>query len=211
MPKLGWSMSASPVARLTSHASQPRAAISARDIGRKGAVPKRAAQCLRWENRAWVMAWLTAKCADKKDSVDAQQFHFDHQGGVRRDHAAGTARPVGQFRRDGELALAADLHAGHTLVPARDDLAHAELEIERIVAVDAGVEFLAVGEPASVVHRYVLSGAGGVAAAGDEVVDDELAHESVLESEIAMGAQATVLREAAHFLTFPGQRHSAGR
>src|SRR3569832_1967024 len=146
-----------------------------------------------------------------KDLVDAQQFHFEHQGGVRRDHAAGTARPVGQFRRDGELALAADLHAGHALVPAGDALAHAELEFEGVVAVDAGVEFLAVGEPAGVVHRHVLAGAGGVAAAGDEVFDDEFAHDSVLECEIAMGAQATVLREAAHFLTFPGQRHSAGR
>src|SRR3990170_4872580 len=34
---------------MTSHESQPRASISARDIGRKGAMPKRCAQCLRQE------------------------------------------------------------------------------------------------------------------------------------------------------------------
>src|SRR5580698_1084270 len=33
-----------------SHASQPSVSISARDIGRNGAVPNRCAQCLRYEN-----------------------------------------------------------------------------------------------------------------------------------------------------------------
>jgi hypothetical protein len=35
---------------MTSHASQPSSSISARDIGRNGAVPNRCAQCLRYEN-----------------------------------------------------------------------------------------------------------------------------------------------------------------
>src|SRR5512135_3803692 len=134
-----------------------------------------------------------------KDSVDAQQFHFEHQRGVRRDHAAGTARAVGQVRRDGELALAADLHARHALVPAGDDLAHAELEFEWVVAVDAGVELLAVGEPAGVMHGHVLAGAGGGAVADDEVFDDEFAHGfSPSWRESMRGA-----RVAAYFLTFP--------
>src|SRR3982074_1072566 len=41
-------MYASPVTRMTSQESQPSVSISARDIGRKGAMPKRCAQCLRY-------------------------------------------------------------------------------------------------------------------------------------------------------------------
>jgi len=37
MPKLGWSMYASPVIRMTSQESQPSTSISVRDIGRNGA------------------------------------------------------------------------------------------------------------------------------------------------------------------------------
>ena len=53
--------------------------------------------------------------------VQAQQFHFKHQGGVGGDHAAGTTGAVAQLGGDGQLALAADLHALHALVPASDD------------------------------------------------------------------------------------------
>lgn len=49
MPKLGWSIYASPVTTMTSHESQPSASISARDMGRNGATPKRLAQYLRYE------------------------------------------------------------------------------------------------------------------------------------------------------------------
>ena len=48
--------------------------------------------------------------------------------------------------RDGQLATAADLHALHALVPAGDDLAGTELELQRLAAVPAGVELLAGGE-----------------------------------------------------------------
>ena len=44
MPKLGWSTYASPVTRMMSQLSQPSLSISARLIGRNGAVPKRLAQ-----------------------------------------------------------------------------------------------------------------------------------------------------------------------
>ena len=50
MPKLGWSMYASPVTMMTSHESQPSASISARVVGNTGAVPKRSAQYLRRAN-----------------------------------------------------------------------------------------------------------------------------------------------------------------
>jgi hypothetical protein len=49
-------------------------------------------------------------------------------------------------------------------------------KFERVVAVDAGVEFLAVGEPAGVMHGNGLPGGGGGAVADDEFFDDEFAH-----------------------------------
>jgi hypothetical protein len=47
MPKLGWSTYASPVTKTMSQLSQPSWVISARLIGKNGAVPKRCAQYLR--------------------------------------------------------------------------------------------------------------------------------------------------------------------
>src|SRR5262245_1371541 len=44
--------------------------------------------------------------------LDVEQLHFEDEGGIRRNHAAGAARSVAQLRRNGELALAADFHAG---------------------------------------------------------------------------------------------------
>src|SRR6185437_3680869 len=85
-----------------------------------------------------------------------QQFHVEHQCRVRRDDAAGAARAVAERRRDDERALAADLHGGDALVPTLDDLARADRKIERLVAIDRGVEFLALRavlvEPAGVMH-----------------------------------------------------------
>ena len=53
---------------------------------------------------------------------------------------------VGEVGRDHELPAAADLHALDALVPARDDLAGAELEGERLAAVPRGVELAPVGD-----------------------------------------------------------------
>src|SRR5207249_7548174 len=92
-----------------------------------------------------------AGCGYAESGADLEQLYLEDQLGVGRDDAAGAARPVTECRRDDELALAADLHAGHALVPALDDHAGAELERERLVAVVAAVELLAVAEPAGVV------------------------------------------------------------
>ena len=48
-----------------------------------------------------------------------QQLHLEDQRGVRRDHPARAARAVAQVGGDGQLALAADLHAGDALRPSR--------------------------------------------------------------------------------------------
>ena len=57
-----------------------------------------------------------------------------------------------------ELPLAADLHAGDSLVPAGDHPALAEGELERHASVDARVELRSVGEPAGVVDDHGLPG-----------------------------------------------------
>src|SRR5690606_41712258 len=91
----------------------------------------------------------------------------DEDGGLAGlDGGARAGVAVGQVRRDDELAAAADLHAGDAHVPALDDAAAAELEVEGGAAVPGRVELLA-GRPrhADVVHRHVraLGGLGAVA------------------------------------------------
>ena len=105
-------------------------------------------------------------------SGDAEQLDLEHQRRIRRDHAARAARAVREVRRNGELALAADFHAGDHLPPA-------EAEFERIVAIDARVELPAVGEPAGVMQGDVVTRCGDRAVADDEVFDDQGAWGSV--------------------------------
>ena len=58
---------------------------------------------------------------------------------------------------DGELALLTNLHAEETLIPALDDLALANGEVERLATVIAGIELLAVGEDTLVVDVNVVA------------------------------------------------------
>src|SRR4029079_10644598 len=73
-----------------------------------------------------------------------QQFDIEHQRGVRRDDAASATRPVTERGRNDQRALAADVHRTDAFVPTRNHLALADLELERLVAVDGGIEFLAL-------------------------------------------------------------------
>src|SRR5450432_788041 len=104
----------------------------------------------------------------------AQQLDFEQERRVRRDRATGATRAVAERRRDDEHARAAFLHALNALVPAADDHAAAELELERIVAVLARIELLALDavlvQPARVVDRDRAAGFGLLAAAGQRVV-----------------------------------------
>src|SRR5262245_15826531 len=106
-------------------------------------------------------ALLPGHDADKSASLHRQQLDVEHQRRIRRDHAAGTAGAVAERRRNDQRALAADLHGGDALVPALDDAALADWEVERLVAVDRRVEFLALLavliEPAGVVHDAGLA------------------------------------------------------
>jgi cellobiose phosphorylase len=63
---------------------------------------------------------------------------------ARADHVAGAAPAVGEVRRDRDAPAPADLHPRHAVVPAADDLAPAEPELERVAAVPRRVELRAV-------------------------------------------------------------------
>ena len=99
------------------------------------------------------------------------------------DHAVpGAAAAVCHRRRDRQLASPTDAHPGHAGVPARDHLALAELEPERLAAVPRGVELLARAErDTDVVHGHLLACRRLVAVADDQVVDPEL------EGNVAFG------------------------
>src|SRR5947207_1524258 len=91
-----------------------------------------------------------------------QQFDVKHQRRVRRNDAAGAARAIAEFRWNDQRALASDLHRADALVPAADHLPYADLEFERLVAVDRRVELLALlavlVEPSRIMHDAGLAG-----------------------------------------------------
>jgi MFS family permease len=107
--------------------------------------------------------------------ADREQVDDEDERLVRRDHAARSPSAVGHGGRDRQLAPAADLHALHARVPAGDDLALPELELEGLSAVPGRVELLAGREGNSnVVHRDLRAAGGLVAIADGEVLDAQL-------------------------------------
>src|SRR2546423_1767564 len=102
IPKLGWSTYASPVTMMMSQLSQPKASISARDMGKNGAVPKRSAQYRRYPvmSRAVCMVWrgLDQKWLQETPYLGGRRAHVKgmpmpatadsvQAGGKRRRHA----------------------------------------------------------------------------------------------------------------------------
>src|SRR5580698_3412340 len=114
-------------------------------------------------------------CAAAATLFDAEQLDVEHQRGVGRNDAAGAAGAVAELGRNDQRALAADFHGRDAFVPAGDDLVQADLELERLVAIDRGVEFLALGgvliKPAGVMHDAGLARFGRSAGAGLGVDD----------------------------------------
>src|SRR5271169_3693671 len=90
-----------------------------------------------------------------------QQFDVEHQRRVRRYDGAGAACTIAERGRDDQGTLAADLHGGDALVPTGDHPLLADRKLERFVAVDGTVEFLALltvlVEPAGVMHHAGLA------------------------------------------------------
>src|ERR1035437_4517685 len=91
-----------------------------------------------------------------------QKLDLEQKRRVRRDDATGAPGAVTDGRRDHEGALAADLHRGDAFVPALDDAALPDRELERLPPVERAVELLALRfvleEPARVVHHARLPG-----------------------------------------------------
>src|ERR1700716_735507 len=89
--------------------------------------------------------------------------------------AAGAAGAVAQRGWNDQGALAADFHGGDPFVPAGDHPALPDRKLERFIAVDRRVEFLAflaaLIKPAGVMHDADLTGLRCRAGA-DRVVDD---------------------------------------
>src|SRR5699024_12400304 len=107
--------------------------------------------------------------------VHRHQVAHEDQRLFRREHRRGALGAVAERAGDVETAAAADLHALHALVPAGDDLAHAEPEAQRLAAVPGGVELLAGGVgDAHVVHVDDVAAAGLLAVADDLVDADQL-------------------------------------
>src|SRR5689334_9548024 len=90
---------------------------------------------------------------------DVQQVDDEHERLAALDGTTGAALAVAEVRRDGDAPAAADLHAGHALVPPGDDLAAPQAELERILPIPGGVELLAVAPgDTDVVHEHVHAG-----------------------------------------------------
>src|SRR4029450_11252285 len=72
-----------------------------------------------------------------------QQLHLEDQGRAGRDDAPGAPVAVAQRGRNDELPLPTHLHGAHALVPALDDLATPDGELERLAAIHRGGQLLA--------------------------------------------------------------------
>src|SRR4051812_22997391 len=118
----------------------------------------------------------------------AHEVHDEDERLVGTDDAAGAALAVGQVRRDRDAPPAADLHPGHALVPAGDDLALAELELEGVAAVPRGVELIA-GRPrdAHVVDLDDLAVDRLVAVADLDVLELELVGGRLVGGDVDLG------------------------
>src|SRR6202035_5407839 len=122
-----------------------------------------------------LLAGLREKARNIAALYDVEQLDVEDQRGVWRNDAAGAAGAIAELGRNDQRALAADLHGRDAFVPAGDDLVQADLELERLVAVDRGVEFLALGgiliKPSGVMHDAGLAGFWRGAGAGLGVDD----------------------------------------
>lgn len=85
------------------------------------------------------------------DLSDLDELGLEDEGGVLGDDTGNAALAVGEVGGDGQLALLANLHADEAGIPALDDHAGADGEVEGLAALVALVELGAVLEGALVV------------------------------------------------------------
>jgi hypothetical protein len=90
--------------------------------------------------------------------LDVHQLGFEQQCRVRGNLRAGAALAVGLVGRDRELALAADFHAGDSIIPTLDNIAGSELERQRLATLTGAVELRAVLQRTGVVDEHRAAG-----------------------------------------------------
>jgi len=95
---------------------------------------------------------------DERGLVDAQEFHFEDQRRIWRNHTAGALLAIAQAGRNRELADAADFHPGHALIPALDNLPGSQLKCERLPVVLRRIKLRPVRQPPRVMDRHTLAG-----------------------------------------------------
>jgi hypothetical protein len=105
------------------------------------------------------------------DALDANELRLEDESRVGLDDGTHSAVAVGEVGGDGQLALFVQLHAEESLIPALDDLASTDGEVERVATLVAGIELGAVQERALVVHidRVVAGGLAGALALGQHL------------------------------------------
>ncbi len=109
-------------------------------------------------------------------SGDADELDVEHESRVGRNHTTRSRRPIRLLRWDHEPSEASHAHAVETLVPALDDLSHAERELEVL----SGVELLplvvgciGIVEPTRVADGEGLTGDRLVTSADSKIGDRE--------------------------------------
>jgi len=86
--------------------------------------------------------------------LDVNQLNLEGQAGLGGDELTSALVTVSEVRGDDEFPLLSHAHVQKTLLPALDHLANANLELERLSPVVAGIELCAsCREGAGVVHR----------------------------------------------------------
>lgn len=93
----------------------------------------------------------------RASDLDVDQGHFKNQGRIGRNHATSAPRPVAKFRRDGQFAFAAHLHALHPEIPTGNHVTLAKGKNKRIVAIMAGIKTGAIDQPARVMHHHHIA------------------------------------------------------
>ena len=103
---------------------------------------------LTTESRDKIAEAQAQSLEDSQRSADAAEKKRQARELEVQTLALSIAAGAAELRGDDQATLAADLHSQHALVPALDDLAHADDEAERLAAVERAVELLAVLEHA---------------------------------------------------------------
>src|SRR5262249_37454462 len=99
-----------------------------------------------------------------------KHLDFKYQSGVGRNNAAArTSGPVSKRGGNRKLALPANSHREHALVPSLNHLPEANAELEGLASLVRAVEFSAVFQRSSVVNRDRLAYFQAVACANDLV------------------------------------------